>query len=76
MYECMVCIDIMPCCIHAHAGVVRLSELCLQAATTLPDDHLQSLVGRGLLPAGLAETVMDQRRKMRIYKPHTIVLPK
>jgi len=47
----------------------------LRAATTIPDVHLQSLVGRGLLPAGLAETVMDHRRKMGIYKPHPIVLP-
>ena len=66
---------IIPCCTRAHAGVARLSELSLPAAATLPDGHLQSLVGRGLLPAGLAETVMDHRRKIRIYKPHPIVLP-
>ena len=60
---------------HTHTGVARFGELCLRAATSLPDDHLQSLVHRNVLPAVLAEAVLDHRRKMRVYQPHAIVLP-
>ena len=74
----MVCLFAMPFLYthtHIHTGVARLRELCLRAASSLPDGHLQSLVKRNVLPVVLAEAVLDHRRKMRVYQPHAIVLP-